>query len=312
MRFFFNRRGPRGDGHDADIDRLVSSALKPLKETPAETHRQWSRLERAIDQPGISSAGRVDRPAIVQRTLRPARARFALATASVAVAGIALLLFSLPPHGRQAPSRFTTSRGEQLSVTLPDSSEVILNHTSALEFDPSGFRDTRAVTLTGEAFFRIRKSDAPFTVATGAGSVTVTGTRFNVRVRDDRYQVGVTEGSVRTLVDLPGKDTAVSLAAGQVLQGVRNIPPPPVRAMEYTGYPGWTERKLMFTSMDIRSVCEELRNTFDVEITIENSALAGTSISGVFEARDIGSVLSTLCALTGGQYRHENGKYILY
>ena len=82
-------------------------------------------------------------------------------------------------------------------VTLPDGSEVELDLKTRLSF--ANFRDIRRVVLDdGEAYFHVTHDTAhPFVVRAGKGSITVTGTRFNVWKYQDNVVVTVTEGSVK-------------------------------------------------------------------------------------------------------------------
>ncbi|MEM9687654.1 MAG: FecR domain-containing protein, partial [Bacteroidota bacterium] len=75
-----------------------------------------------------------------------------------------------------------TQTGDRKKVTLPDGSTVILNAESSLTY-PKNFTDSiRQVTLTGEAFFDIKRNTTqPFIVKTEYLSVKVLGTAFNVK-----------------------------------------------------------------------------------------------------------------------------------
>lgn len=54
-------------------------------------------------------------------------------------------------------SSFTTDYGETLSVLLPDGSEMILNARSKASFNQENWKNTRLVSLEGEAFFKEKK-----------------------------------------------------------------------------------------------------------------------------------------------------------
>ena len=56
--------------------------------------------------------------------------------------------------------------------------------------------NNRNVSLKGEAFFNVTPSKVPFVVSTDYAKITVLGTKFNVRARDDGFETGVNEGSV--------------------------------------------------------------------------------------------------------------------
>jgi ferric-dicitrate binding protein FerR (iron transport regulator) len=59
---------------------------------------------------------------------------------------------------------------------------LILNAASKLSFNEKKWADQRALTLEGEAFFKVQKGQT-FSVNTTAGVITVLGTQFNVKER---------------------------------------------------------------------------------------------------------------------------------
>lgn len=89
-----------------------------------------------------------------------------------------------------------TPAAQRSSIALADGSTAELNARTALRTD---FRyGRRTIELTeGEAFFSVAKDPAhPFLVRTPAGTVRVTGTRFNVRLAAGRAVVTLLEGAV--------------------------------------------------------------------------------------------------------------------
>src|SRR5690606_1649068 len=79
----------------------------------------------------------------------------------------------------------TTPQGGTYGVTLSDGSKVWLNAGSTLTY-PSRFNaEERIVSLEGEAYFEVRKSQhpaggIPFKVLTKGQTIEVLGTAFNV------------------------------------------------------------------------------------------------------------------------------------
>ena len=132
--------------------------------------------------------------------------------ASVAlVAGFGAALW-LRPIVETAPA------GTMASVVLPDGSTIRLNSGSTIEYRRTFGWMKRAVTLDGEAFFDVSKSQTEFDVSTFNGNVTVLGTRFNIRAWSDDLDpattVHVDEGYVRVSAEAV-PDSSVILEAGQ-------------------------------------------------------------------------------------------------
>ena len=66
---------------------------------------------------------------------------------------------------------FSTELAERTEITLPDSSEIILNAGSKVSFSEKKWNEKRNVKLEGEAFFKVAKGKT-FTVSTDNGTVT--------------------------------------------------------------------------------------------------------------------------------------------
>lgn len=111
---------------------------------------------------------------------------------------------------------FSTKVGEVSHIRLDDGSEVSLNTDSTIRV--TMLKEERQIELlSGEAFFDVAKdANRPFTVATEEQQITVLGTAFNVRQRDDEnvLKVAVIEGRVavkrRTPSARQGADTGTS------------------------------------------------------------------------------------------------------
>jgi transmembrane sensor len=149
-------------------------------------------------------------------------------------------------------------------------------------------------------------------VTTDVASIHVVGTAFNVRVRDESYEVGVTEGIVRVTAGTGRKPATVTLARGNMVHGERGTAPDAVGRIGFADYPGWTHGKMMFAGTSVEAVCKEIEDRFDVRIQIADPALRTVKITGILEGHDGRSTLSTLCLLTGRNQRYENGVFILY
>ncbi len=109
---------------------------------------------------------------------------------------------------------FSTKVGEVSHIRLDDGSEVSLNTDSTIRV--TMLKEERQIELlSGEAFFDVAKdANRPFTVATEKQQITVLGTAFNVRQREDEnvLKVAVIEGRVavqrRTPNTRQGTDTS--------------------------------------------------------------------------------------------------------
>ncbi|MCD6069101.1 MAG: hypothetical protein K0S33_3927 [Bacteroidetes bacterium] len=103
---------------------------------------------------------------------------------------------------RSAPEEISMIRifsGDSISsFLLPDSSRILLNKHSALQY-PQNYSTLQRITyLDGEAFFEVRHNDSlPFTVQCGTINTKVTGTSFGIKNRgNNKVEVSVATGTV--------------------------------------------------------------------------------------------------------------------
>ncbi len=100
------------------------------------------------------------------------------------VAGFAFVAFVVTAIGLAVwlqPRTVTVPYGAAETVELTDGSIAELSSGSSLTYRNFWGRDERRVTLEGEAFFDVAEAQRPFIVETFNASISVLGTRFNVR-----------------------------------------------------------------------------------------------------------------------------------
>ncbi|MDR2284374.1 MAG: FecR domain-containing protein, partial [Sphingobacterium sp.] len=82
------------------------------------------------------------------------------------------------------------------TVRLEDGTEVILKGKSSIS-DVSFTQTERTLTLTGDAYFKVKPNSTPFSVRTESGYHTrVLGTQFEVQTAENRFMVNVDKGRV--------------------------------------------------------------------------------------------------------------------
>ncbi len=107
---------------------------------------------------------------------------------------------SIPTEATVVYNTLSTPRGGHYQLTLPDGSQVWLNAASSITYPVAFTGAQRKVTITGEAYFEVKKDPAhPFVVGKGETEIAVLGTHFNVDAYDDESAIRITllEGSVK-------------------------------------------------------------------------------------------------------------------
>lgn len=182
--------------------------------------------------------------------------------------------------------------GAQRTVQLADGSSVQLNTDTAIAVDLAPAR--RSVRLfRGEAFFQVEHDpQRPFFVETGNGEVRVTGTSFNVRVRNGITEVGLVKGGVRlTAADRP--DRTLNLAPGEegeiTAQGL-SAP----RSFDADRLTAWRRGQVVFFRTPLGEVIDELNRYQRGRILVLGEKLRALPVTGVFDARDPAAVIDII------------------
>ncbi len=157
----------------------------------------------------------------------------------------------------------STLASEKTTIELPDSSEVILNALSTLSYSETKWNSKREVSLEGEAFFKVAKGKV-FDVLTEDGVVTVVGTQFNVKQRDNYFEVKCYEGIVRVTAGETVKELTVG-DSFRLMNGTSNF--------FETSYlqPQWTKNVSSFKAVPFSEVIAELERQYNVTVVISNT-----------------------------------------
>ncbi|MFV8333426.1 FecR family protein [Flavobacterium sp. ZT3P35] len=157
---------------------------------------------------------------------------------------------------------YETQIAQTKSVTLPDNSEVILNAASKLSFNEKKWADQRALSLEGEAFFKVQKGQT-FSVNTTAGIITVLGTQFNVKERKNYFEVNCYEG----LVSVTYNNETIKLPPGKIFRVINgNIE----NVEDFNAQnPSWILQESSFNKIPLNQVIAELQRQYDIQIKVE-------------------------------------------
>lgn len=187
--------------------------------------------------------------------------------------------------------------GEHRTIRLDDGSVVELNTDTALAIDLApGQRRVRL--FRGEAFFQVvHDPQRPFVVSTGEGEVRVTGTSFNVRLRDDVTEVGLVQGAV-SLTAAAHPDAALRLLPGE--EGV--LTPSGlghVRPFEADTATAWRQGQMVFFRAPLGELIEELNRYQRGRILILSERVRALPVTGVFDTRNPAAVIDMIEATLG-------------
>ena len=198
-------------------------------------------------------------------------------------------------------ANFNTQFAETKTFNLPDNSEVVLNANSEISYDKQDWENSRNLDLNGEAFFKVQKGKK-FTVNTEIGKVTVLGTQFNVKERENYFEVKTYEG----LVSVAYKDTLVKLPRGTIFKVVNGKIS--TNNTFNVNEKSWLQKESNFKSTPLRFVLTEIENQFNYKIETKDIDL-DILYSGGFTHTDINIALQTITIPLQLSYKIE-GKII--
>jgi ferric-dicitrate binding protein FerR (iron transport regulator) len=165
-----------------------------------------------------------------------------------------------------------TLASEKTTIELPDASQVIMNSVSEISYNRHSWQSSRTLNLKGEAFFKVSKGNT-FDVVTSSGVVTVVGTEFNVKQRDNFFYVECFEG----IVSVKSDTLTRLLHAGdsfKIYQGVLS------ESHAQQQEPYWMNNSSSFHAIALKDVLSELERQYNIEITHENINLENLFTGG--------------------------------
>ncbi len=201
-------------------------------------------------------------------------------------------------------SSFKTEFAQTKTFNLPDNSEVVLNANSEIIFSKKDWKESRNLTLEGEAYFKVQKGKK-FTVNTAIGEVTVLGTQFNVKERTNYFEVKTFEGLVR--VTYKGKE--IKLPRGTIFKVVNGV----IDATTTfdVNEKSWLQKESNFKSIALRFVLAEIENQFDYTIETKDVDL-DILYSGGFTHTDINIALQSVTIPLQLSYKIDGKKITIF
>lgn len=211
-------------------------------------------------------------------------------------AAIIALMLALPvmyyfgKTGSQPEESYTTiacAFGDKSTITLPDGSLVHLNSGSRLTFNNDFQSEYRMVSLEGEAYFRVKKSnEIPFKVKASDIEVEVLGTEFNLKAYPDENTISTTlaEGSVQ--VTSRFQQTTIKPNQKIVYDRVDNQMKL-FSLKDITPETEWKDGRLIFRNESLEELELKLERWFDVDIVFADEQVKKRKFTGILERESI-------------------------
>ena len=288
---------------DPKVDDLINRLRFKLPEY--DTISNYKRLQERINTPVIS----------LSKNISPAWKWFSIA-ASFALLVVSAFHFIDLSRPELVWYEVAAVPDAKTKIVLPDSSTVWLNANARLVY-PRSFEDVnRKVSISGEAFFQVRKDkNHPFIVDIGKLQIEVLGTSFNVMTDtyNDEIRISLLEGKVALYekgqssksakILMPNQEAKYSPSNGEIM----------ISPIRMDNVMSWITGKFSFEDNTLAEIGEELERAFHVKIHIENEAIRKKSFNVTSEDKEtLDEILSILQISAKYKMEKKRGEIYIY
>lgn len=274
------------------------------------------RTERERSAYGISSP-LMHRATSARRSRRVSqrpRAPWLTVAASVLIVSLAVLAGTYWLGSNAGVQTFSTGRGEERSLQLPDNTLAQLDSDSAITVRFDGSR-RQVVVDRGQAFFTVFKDpERPFSVKVGDSLIRDIGTAFDVYRRKTDTTITVAEGRVQVWNGLSAQASKYWWSWRRPTRGPSGAPVADLRAGEQVRIAStgkisslgavdvqqalaWTHGRMAFDNEPVAQVAAEFNRYNNVQISVEDPSVGELPISGTFNVHGVGTFIAFLGTL---------------
>ncbi len=292
-----------------DLEKDKTDRQTATLQPETDMRRLW--LEGHIDTSGVSDEtvarmkARIDAATGMAVTRPPRRVLTRLMRGLLAAAAIAVPLLMLTTYHlykenamlKDARIALTTGPGERATMTLPDGTQVTLNHDSRLVYSQAAYnRDERRIDFKGEAFFSVAKDKAcPFFIDAEGLQVKVTGTAFGLSARpaESTARLELKEGSVeftslrtgQVAALVPGQRVTMDYATGalSVESGI-----------DTGNMDAWKRGTMVFRDESLHNVLATIERVCRVKMTMAGNIEQADNFTGTLPTDDVGGCIRIL------------------
>ncbi len=189
-----------------------------------------------------------------------------------------------------------TAYGVRTKITLSDGSEVWLNSGSTLSYPKRFTEDKRQVTLTGEAFFKVKSDkDHRFDVQTSDGiTVSAYGTEFNVQAYAEEPEIKATLAKGHIQIGQMNQSSSQELMPGEQAVYSRYTQQIQVKEANLLVETAWKDGKLVFRRTPMEEIAKQLSRHFNVNIQLQGKEIFDYTYSATFTTETLAEILSLL------------------
>jgi ferric-dicitrate binding protein FerR (iron transport regulator) len=190
--------------------------------------------------------------------------------------------------------KYVTANGQTKTIVLPDNSTVTLNAASSFTCNKLGWKSSRKVELSGEAFFKVTKG-GNFEITSLGNTIKVLGTEFNVYSRVNYFEVKCFSGKVE--VQITGNAKTLLTKGTAVRKEAKDKVPTKFDVIK--NGTTWINGNFYYNDADLNLVFDEIARQYNVHIS--KNAL-DRRYTGFFNRSDLKEALDHVCLPMGLSY----------
>lgn len=177
--------------------------------------------------------------------------------------------------------------GQRTEFLLPDNSSVTLNSGSEVDYKAWNWKNNRKLQLDGEAYFKVAKGQT-FDVVTTMGKVTVVGTQFNVKARENRFDVTCFEGKVK--VTSNGQTILLTPGMSVAFENGKQLDMP----SDENTQPGWLTYEVNYQKEKLDRIFNEMERQYRIDIELSDKQLASEIHTGGIPMNNLNDALDII------------------
>lgn len=186
-----------------------------------------------------------------------------------------------------------TQKGERKTFPLADGSIVYLNSGSKLTYPKIFAESTREIEIEGEAYFTVSQDkERPFVVKSGKMITEVTGTEFNVRYRNNKVNVVVAKGSVKTFNI--NSNQVFDLSKGQMISFSERLGFSSPKRVNLNHYLAWRNNKFSFERTPLKDVMDEIERYYNIKVSCSAEGDRSKLLTGIFDTDSLDQIFSII------------------
>ncbi len=208
---------------------------------------------------------------------------------------------------------YKTAFGETLEILLPDSSRVILNSNSILEFEDNwNAKSAREIYVEGEAFFSVThlESNQPFKVFTGKGvAVEVLGTEFNVYHREENTQVVLSSGAITLSFPMKEKEGKIRMKPNELVEFKESKYQ--LKEVNAANYVSWTKKVLNLDETSLGAMIQKAKDNYGIKVEVADANLLIETASGSMPITDADAFMNQIAKIFNVEITKTNNQYFI-